>query len=895
MLNKNELRTEFGKDWQIHYELPILKEKGFFRQQCKKCGRNFWAIGENKRCANPSCIGYEFIGNPPSNKKLNYVETWEIVKKYFTSHNHGYVAPYPTVARWREDLYFTIASINDFQPYVVNGELEPPSNPLIIPQPCIRFSDIANVGVTGRHYTNFVMIGQHAFNTEKTGLFYWKNEALEHDIEYLKQLGINEEELVFIEDVWVGGGNFGPCMEYFSRGLELGNCVFMQYETTKTGNRELKTKVIDMGAGLSRLAWITHGSPTSYEIVFGNVVEEMKREFDVHVNEELFTKYAKIAGSLTIDEVSDIEAERTKIAKMLGYTKEELFDKLEPLYALYATADHTCTVLFTITDGMLPSNSGGGYNLRLILRRVFGFEEINGWKFDFEKIISSHARHLHGIFPHLKDGVESTVAIINEEKKKFLTTKEKSKGKIVNLIKSGKNICFEDLKTLYISNGIPPESVAEAGMENGMKIEVPYNFYEMIRTSDETKEKPEPIEITAISLLPKTEILFYSSISEFEANVVGIIENKYVALNRTAFYAESGGQVADSGTIDGKKVKNVIKASNVILHEVENIISFKIGQKIIGKVDMKRRKAISKNHTAAHLLNAAARTILGLHVWQNGSYKDANKAHLDITHYKRITREELNLIEEKVNELIMENLPIVIEEVPRNVAEEKYGFCLYQGGAVPGKELRLVKIERIIDNNKTNNELIDVEACGGTHHMNKTTGEIGFFRIIKHEGIQDGVERISYATGLNALAYVQKQENILRDSCSNIGVSEAELTKTVKRFFEEWKARGKKIKDLSSMIADGEAKELILESKKNANYIFKIIDVDLEILKLIAEKIIASENTAIAIANKEGNLVCACGTKSKFKANEILNEIVKKYGGKGGGTAQLAAGIIKGK
>jgi len=125
---------------------------------------------------------------------------------------------------------------------------------LIIPQPCIRFQDISNVGVSGRHYTNFVMIGQHAFNTNKTGLFYWKEEAIRHDMEYMKTLGIPENELVFMEDVWAGGGNFGPSMEYFVKGLELGNCVFMQYEVLPNGtNRELKTKVIDMGAGQSRL------------------------------------------------------------------------------------------------------------------------------------------------------------------------------------------------------------------------------------------------------------------------------------------------------------------------------------------------------------------------------------------------------------------------------------------------------------------------------------------------------------------------------------------------------------------------------------------------------------------------------------------------------------------
>ncbi len=880
MVDKDELRARFKQEWQKHYDISILKEKGFSRQVCQNCKRNFWAPGERKFCADPSCIGYEFIGNAPSSRKLGYVETWNEIKKYFTSHGHGYVAPYPTVARWRDDLYFTIASINDFQPYVVNGELDPPSNPLIVPQPCIRFGDIGNVGVTGRHYTNFVMVGQHAFNTDKTGLFYWKDQALGHDIDYLKTLGVKEEDLVFIEDVWAGGGNYGPSMEYFSRGLELGNCVFMQYEITKTGDRELKTKVIDMGAGLSRLAWITHGTPTSYEIVFGKVIQDMKKDFSVHMDEKLFSKYAKIAGSLNIDEVKDIEAEKEKVARMLGSTKDELFGKLEPLQAIYATADHTCTTLFTVTDGMLPSNSGGGYNLRLILRRVFGFEQRNGWEFDFAKIVEGHAEHLNGMFPHLRDGVESTTAVIEEERKKFLATKEKSKGKVTSLIKGGKPIGFEDLKMLYTSQGVPPEYVVEVGIENKVKVEMPGNFYELVRASDETEEKAEPK--TDVAAFQRTEQLFYSDSDTFSAKVLGVLEGKFIVLDRTAFYAESGGQVADSGTLEGKKVRNVTKVAGVILHEVENPLSFKPGLNVSGTIDMQRRKAISKNHTAAHMLNAAAREVLGSHVWQGGSHKDVDKAHLDVTHYRRITQDELNAIERKVNEWIMQDLPIVVEVLPRNIAEEKYGFHLYQGGAVPGKELRIARIEGV-----------DVEACGGTHHMNKTTGEIGFFKIMKREGIQDGLERITYATGFGALSFVQKEEETLRAAAEKVSVTPAELPATVDRFFSEWKERGKRVEELSAALADAEADELANESAKSGYYVFKILDVDAGMLMKIAQKISQSEEGAAAVANKQGNVFCACGKKSKFKANEILAELVKKYGGKGGGSPQLASGRIE--
>ena len=467
-IDKNQLRKEFAKDWKKHYEVKALTDRGFGRRQCRSCGRTFWSTEERERCGDSSCIGYQFIGSTPVKNKLGHIDTWKAIEKYFTKNGHGYVKPYPTVARWRDDLYFTIASINDFQPYVVNGELDPPHNPLIVPQPCIRFPDISNVGVTGRHYTNFVMIGQHAFNTKKSGLFYWKDEALGHGLNYLKALGIHEKEIVFQEDVWAGGGNFGPCMEYFVRGLELGNCVFMQYETTPTGNRELNTKVIDMGAGHERLTWITSGDLTSYESVFGPVIAGMKKDVGVKVPKDLFEAYAKLAGSLDEDEVADLEKEKERVAQLLGITKKELFDTILPLQALYASADHLKTLLFAVTDGMLPSNAGGGYNLRMILRRVFGFSSQFGYQLDYPKIIEGHAKHLEYMFPNLASGVDTTIDVINEELARYDTTREKAKATVLSIVKKAKgahkgtnkesyssgSITAKDLIMLYKSNGI---------------------------------------------------------------------------------------------------------------------------------------------------------------------------------------------------------------------------------------------------------------------------------------------------------------------------------------------------------------------------------------------------------------------------------------------------------
>lgn len=303
-LTKDELKNQFRKKWKKHYDLEVLKKYGFQRQRCKKCGKMFWAQEKQDFCGDSSCVGYQFIGNP-SGKKHSYIDAWKTIEKYFikTKPEHKSIYTYPSVARWRDDLYFTIASISDFQPYVVTGEVKPPGNPLVVPQTCIRFGDLSNVGVTGRHMTSFTMIGQHAFNTKKTGLFYWKNEALNHDINMLKAFGIKEKEISFIEDVWMGGGNFGPSIEFFVKGMEIGNCVFMQYQFMPDGSsKELDTKVIDMGAGLERFAWVTQGTATVYEPAYDFVLKNMIKQAGLKIDEKLKTAFWSEAGGLDIEE-----------------------------------------------------------------------------------------------------------------------------------------------------------------------------------------------------------------------------------------------------------------------------------------------------------------------------------------------------------------------------------------------------------------------------------------------------------------------------------------------------------------------------------------------------------------------------------------------------------------
>ncbi len=875
-VSKKELKEKFAKDWKKHYNLKFFKDKGFQRKKCSSCGVNFWSVDSSRKtCADASCVGYDFIGK--STKKLSYIETWKEIEKFFEKNKHTSIKRYPTVSRWRDDLYFTNASIIDFQPYVVNGEFDPPANPLIVPQTSIRFGDVNNVGVTGRHYTCFVMFGQHAFNTKKTGEFYWKEEAIKYDYEYvMKVLGVKEKDLVFQEDVWMGGGSFGPCIEYCANGVELGNIVFMQYKDMGNGKyRELDTKVIDMGAGLERLAWFTNGSATSYEIAFGKAIYDMKKQTGIKVNEKLFTEYAKLSGKLESD-LTDYEKQKGLIGKKIGAGKE-FFSDLEKLQALYGIADHLKNILYTTNDGMLPSNSGGGYNLRMLLRRVFAFNKEFNFNLDFGKILENHALHLKELDEEIKEGVNTAIDIIHEEEKKYNASKlnaEKKLNSVIEKTSKTKGITSSELLTLYESDGIAPETIKEIAEKKGIKVEIPQNFYQMIAKDDEI-EKEKEREFTV--KFDKTFPLYYDDryMQEFQGKVLGTIEN-YLVLDKTIFYPEGGGQIGDTGEINGVKVLDTQQQQGVILHEMEKANSFKKGMTVIGKINWKKRHSIMKHHTAAHVLNAAAREVLGNHIWQGGSKKDEHKAHLDLTHFKKISSEELRKIEFTANKIIQENVEVENFVLDRNLAEQKYGFRLYQGGAVPGKELRILNIKGY-----------DVEACGGTHIKN--TGEIGLFKIIKRDGIKDGIERINYTVGLSAIKLIQEKEKIIRETAELLGSPETKILESNKRIIEEWKK-------LRKQINKGNFTEKEFKIKNNSGRNFILAD-DMPVKTVISlGNKLAKENPKAEFVLVNGNEILVIeGSKSKLKAKNTLKEIFVKTKGKGGGNDKIARGKIENK
>jgi alanyl-tRNA synthetase len=812
MLTKQLLKQEFQKNWKKYYQVDMFREKGFVRKVCEKCGRAFWTLDQERSiCADSSCVDYGFINNPITKKKWDYVETWKLFESFFKKHGHASVPRYPVVDRWRPDLYFTIASIQDFQ-RLDNGNMNfvYPANPLIVPQVCLRFPDIQNVGVTGRHLTSFVMSGQHSFNYPKEENSYFQDRCLELNFEFLsKEMGIPEKELIYNEDIWAmpDFSAFGPCMETFSQGLELVNSVFMQFQKNEDNAsfRDLDIKVIDVGWGHERLVWFSNGTPASYDSLFGSVTKNMKCKVHIDVDQELFNRYSKLAGSLDLGEVRDIKKAKAEVAAKLNISEDALRKSIEPLQALYAIADHSRTLLFAITDGGIPSNVGGGYNLRVILRRALSFIDEFDFDLDITDIAEQHAKYLKPMFPELVTELDSLQKIVETEKGKYKATRKNIKRTVQGLVDKGSKFDESLLLSLYESQGISPEDIEKVKPD----LEIPVSFYEKIteKHSSVTEEKKsQKLDI------PETEKLFYSDELEFEANILKIFDNKIV-LDRTAFYATSGGQHHDTGSINGVHVSDVSKSGDVIIHHVEDASKFKEGATVKCVVDMTRRRQLMQHHSAVHLVNGAARQVLGNHVWQAGSEVREDKARLDITHYEAVSKEQLDEIENIVNAKIAESIKIEKPILERGEAEQRFGFRVYQGGAIPQRDLRIIRIGDF-----------DIEACGGTHCAN--TRDIEHVKILRAAKIQDGVVRLEFVAGSKAkeageeakcvyndvLSPLRKiapiepcfSDDELHEAAKIFSVNIADLRSTVERFINEWQTFGNGIASLGGEESESE-------------------------------------------------------------------------------------------
>ncbi len=818
-----EIKKAFKKiaseDPDRYFPTKELRELGYMRKQCK-CGTYFWTVLKDREvCGDPACSGgFNVVVNNPSKVKLSFTGVWKKIVEILEPRGYKPIKRYPCVARWNPTSEFTIASISAFQPYVITGEVEPPAKKLLIPQFCLRFNDIENVGITGSHCTGFVMIGQHVFVPPEE----WNQGELFKDMHDFIHIGVGlpKEEITIHEDSWAGGGSFGCSLEFFSRGVELFNQVYTMFEQTPEGPKELKLKVLDMGLGQERVAWFSQGTPNMYEAVFPLVLKRLREKTNIQLDLDLYNKFSKYSAYLNIDEVDDMDAAWERVAKELGINVKELKKKILPMTGLYSIAEHARTLLFAINDGKLPSNVGGGYNLRVIFRRAIGFIDKFNWDIDIADVCEWHAEELREMYPEVSEHLDEVREILNVEKKKYYATKKKA-GKILEKVLKKGSISTDTLIELYDSNGISPDMVKEAAKKYGVKVHIPDNFYSLVV---ERHEKQEQIFATKKDIdldlegIPETEALYYDDYSKLsnKAKVLKIIGN-YVILDKTVAYPTSGGQLHDVGTINGQRFSDVFKHGNHIVHVLDETPKFREGDEVEVQIDKEWRYQLTQHHTATHIVNAAARKALGSHINQAGAKKTLKNSHLDITHYEQIPKEKLKEIEKIANEIVKKGIKLNLMFMPRSEAERKFGMSIYQGGAVPGKKIRIVEIPGV-----------DVEACGGTHLNN--TSETGVIKILKSQKIQDGIVRLIYTAGKATDKVNESYNKILNEISNFLGVKKDLIVGRVKELQQKWK-------NLNKALKTGKINEDDFELKTEEKYDGDILEELSQIFKVKIEEI----------------------------------------------------------
>jgi len=869
-LDKKEILKEFSSDPDRYYKVKLFQEQGFIRKSCSECKRFFWTLDSGRElCPDDADDTYSFIGEPPTTKRFDYTQAWKEVESFFVKNGHTSVSRYPVVCRWRDDLYFTIASIVDFQRIMGSKVVfEFPANPLVVPQTCLRFKDLENVGVTGRHFSSFCMIGQHSIPNSEG---YWKDECVDLDFRLVtEQFGIKKEEVVFVEDVWAGGGSFGPSLEYFVRGLELGNAVFTEFQGELGKHTTLDQRIIDMGAGLERFAWITMGTPTAYDCCFGPINGKLFEKIGIDSDSEILRKYfTEIAKAL--EKFEDLNDVRRHAVKKAGLSDDKLNRMITPLEGMYLIADHLRTLIFAISDGALPSNVGGGYNLRMMLRRINGTINRLNLKLDIDDLIDTHIDYLKDTYPELDAKREDVKTILRIESERYEESKTRMKKMADKVGQKGRPPTVEELITLYESDGVTPDYLKEVNAIS----EIPSTFYSRLSDLHQSEKKKE-IEKLPLDNLPETEMLFYKEDPmEFSAKVLKVFGD-HVVLNRTSFYARGGGQEPDHGTISGFQVIDVDKHANIIVHKVEGGVP-KEGESVSCKIDATRRANITKNHTSTHIINASSRGVLGSWVWQHSAFKEADHARLDITHHSSLTEEQVKKIEDAANNMVKQNYPVTIQYFDRGTAEQKYGFKIYQGGVVPVKSVRIVSIQDK-----------DIEACGGTHVKN--TGEIQLIKITKTKRIQDGVVRIEYVSGPTAFEYLKKQEE------EEIRKKQEEANKEI--IEKEREERRQKVREmiprLLEKISAGES-GILEDIQVKDKMCFTASDQYDEFFHInFGKNMINSEPKSAYCGIFESgptiHVVVYCGEKSGKKAGDIARELAKVLGGAGGGDAKFAQG-----
>ncbi|MFQ5910934.1 MAG: alanine--tRNA ligase, partial [Thermoplasmata archaeon] len=732
-------------------------------------------------------------------------------------------------------------------------------------------------------FTMFEMMAHHVFN-RKGKHVYFKERTVEVCHRFLTEdLGIAPGDVRYAEAWWEGGGNSGPCFEVLLGGAELATLVFMVYRDENGKRIPLDTKVVDTGYGLERLAWVSQGTPSAYEATFGPLLDSIAAEAGIEPDPKLMGEYSKLAGTLKAERGLDITELRKETAKRLVIPYDELIQHVQPMEHLYALCDHTRALVFIINDGVVPSNVKEGYFARLLVRK--GMRAIDSLDLDLSlaDVVSMQIDQLRSDFPELAENRNGILKLIDIERKKYNETLSKGRNIVTNMEKDlaakGGKIGTKELVELYDSHGLSPDVVGEF---TSSEIEIPENFYAEVAARHESVAPAEEVTVSLPDGLPETRTRYYENKRKqrFRAKVVEVLKNAIV-LDQTYFYPEGGGQEGDTGEIGDTQIVDVQAAGNVVLHHFKGKTDLRKGRTVMCSIDWERRQSLMRHHTATHIVNGAAREVLGWHVWQAGAHKSEDISRLDITHYQNLSREEFERIERLANQAVLDDLKVTTKYMGRDGAERKYGFRLYQGGCVPGGKIRVVDVAGF-----------DVEACGGLHCTR--TSEVGFIKLIRTRRIQDGVLRLEFAAGKAAVDFAMEQAKTIQEVSGMLNVPPENLKKGISKLLKEWKASRKELEKLRDFRAAGDIDTLLERSEKmgEIRVVTHMTRGGPNELMALAKQLISRRNVVAILGSKNGKASILIGRSPEvdLDCGPIAKEASQLIGGSGGGKPDFAQG-----
>ena len=829
---------------------------------------------------------------------------------YFATRDHEIVSSSSLVPANDPTLLFTNAGMVQFKDVFLGDEKRERVR-ATSSQRCVRaggkHNDLENVGYTARHHTFFEMLGNFSFGD------YFKREAIQFAWEFLtEELGLPADRLwvtVYQDDdeaadiwlnemkvdserfsrlgekdnFWAMGdtGPCGPCSEIFydhgpdvaggppgspdedgDRYIEIWNLVFMQFERKADGSMTpLPKPSVDTGAGLERVA---------------AVLQHVHSNYEIDLFAELISDIAQITGTADLQNNS-----------------------------LRVIADHIRSCAFLVVDGVTPSNEGRGYVLRRIIRRAvrhgyrLGVKEVF-----FYKIVASLARVMGEAYPELLERQAYVEKTLNEEEQQFartlengMTILEKAIGEL-----SGSVIAGETVFKLYDTYGFPVDLTADIAREHNLTLDMPGFEAAMEIQRDQARAASNFSAVEKLDLdgLEKTVFSGYASLQS-EAQIVGIFSpanekldivpansEVLIVLDTTPFYAESGGQIGDAGLLESDEarfeVSDTQKQSDIFIHKGRLTSGkLKIGDSVRALVAGNDRAAITLNHSATHLMNAALRSVLGDHVLQKGSLVEADRLRFDFSHGAPVSAEEIRRIEEQVNVEILANSEVSKEVMPIEAARSKGALALF--GEKYGEEVRVVSMGGDYS----------VEFCGGCHV--DRTGDIGLFKIVSESGISAGVRRIEAVTGHGALALIEREQDVLREASSLLKTGTDNLLDKLSGLLSQNKALEKQLAQLKAQMAASAGDDLGSRAVELAG--IKVLVANLEGFNPKSLR-----DTVDQLKNKLGDsvIVLACAAEGKvnlvagvskaltdrIKAGELVNMVAEQVGGKGGGRPDMA-------